>query len=202
MVHAIHPTPTPTMQDYRKENDLVGAYKRYQSATKSWQGRWWKVVEDIFNACTAWAKYFILDPIKRELKKLGRGRIPNPATLVNHNLIFNVPAEGCGAYIVQHFNKKGKHLWIKCGKADDAIRRLNQHFAVDYANEADSGVVLGWYPCKNEDHALAMEDVIRNHFKQKGYAIKGKDRFPTLYEVTEEDFAELNRKAEILAMIF
>lgn len=35
MTHAIHPTPTYTMQDYREGNDLVGAYKRYQSATKS-----------------------------------------------------------------------------------------------------------------------------------------------------------------------
>lgn len=160
------------------------------------------MVEDIFNACTAWAKYFILDPIKRELKKLGRGRIPNPATLINHHLAFNVPAEGCGAYLVQHFDKKEKHLWIKCGKADDAIRRLNQHFTVDYAGQAQSGAVLGWFPCKNEDHALAMEDVIRAYFKKKGFAILGKDRFPDLHEITAEDVAELNRKAEILATLF
>lgn len=195
-------TSNYTMNDYRSNNDLVGAYKRFQSASATWQGRWWKVVEDIFNACSAWANYFVIDPIKRTLKKLTRGRTPNPATLLNHNLIFNVKAEGCGAYIVQHFDKKGKHLWIKCGKADNALRRLNQHFTVDYPDQADSGIVWGWFACKNSNHAYAMESVIRDHFERKGLTLLGNDRFPKLTEITEKDFAELNAKAEMLEKIF
>lgn len=195
-------TTTMSMNDYKKKNDLMGAYARYRCAGNNWKGRWWNCVEEIYNNCVAWAKYFIIDPIKRTLTKIGRGRVPNPDTLMNTRLTYEVDAEGCGAYLVHHFAKRNKHLWIKCGKADDAKKRLAQHFTNDYNGEAESGIVIGWYPCKNEDHALAMEDVIRNHFKQKGHAIKGKDRFPTLHEVTEEDFAELNRKAEILATLF
>ena len=196
-------TNTMTMNDYIKTNDLPGAYDRYQNTTGAWKARWWKVIETIYTTCQKWAKYYAIDPIKRVLKRLTRGRLPDPSTLtVENQLTYNVHAEGTGAYIVQHFDNKGKSLWIKCGKADDAKRRLEQHFTKDYYKVAFTGVVIGWFPCKNANHALTAENIIRDHFEKKGLRRLGNDRFPTLSEVTAEDFVEIERKLKIVEEIF
>lgn len=192
------------MDYYINHGDLPGAYARFQATSKSWKSRWWKVVENIFNKVSGWAKYFAIDPISRVLRRITRGRLPSVAVVVKggDRLTFNVPVEGCGAYIVQHFDEADHHLWIKCGKADDGVNRLNQHFKADYCGQAERGVVLGWYSCKNANHALTVENIIRDHFEKKGFALLGKDRFPELHEVTAEDFAELERKIKIVEEIF
>lgn len=178
-----------TKDEYLAQNDLLGAYQRFEGTNNRWKTYWWKAVEEIFYKSAKWAKYFLLDPVKRLLKRISR-------------LVYKVEAEGCGAYIVEHFDSNGKRLWIKCGKADDAKKRLEQHFKVDYKGKAESGTVLGWFPCKNSNHALSMENVIRDHFEAKGFALFGKDRFPTLSELTAEDVHILSKKAEILATLF
>ena len=197
-------TATHPMDYYINKGDLPGAYDRFQNTSASWKSRWWKVVEKIFEKVKGWAKYFSIDNAKRVLKRITRGRLPSVENVVKgaNRLVFNVPAEGCGAYIVQHFDKMDKHLWIKCGKADDAIDRLTQHFKNDYYGKAERGVVLGWYSCKNANHALTVENIIRDHFEKKGFALLGHDRFPELHEVTAEDFAELERKIKIVEEIF
>ena len=189
-----------TRDEYLAQNDLLGAYQRFEDTNKTWKTYWWEAVEEIFHKSAEWAKYFLLDPVKRLLKRITRGRLP--AFNAKSHLTYKVEAEGCGAYIVEHFDSNGKRLWIKCGKADDAKKRLEQHFKVDYKGEAESGTVLGWFPCKNANHALSMENVIRDYFETKGFALFGKDRFPTLSELTAEDVQILSQKAEILATLF
>lgn len=197
---------TMTMAGYINKGDLEGAYERYQETNKTWKSRWWEVVEKIYNSAEKWAQEYIIDSVARTLTKIvkkisKRGR-PRKFFLENV-MTFNCEAEGCGAYIVQHFDSKGESMWIKPGKADDAKRRMAEHFQKDYRNtDIATGTCLGWFPCKNEDHALAMEDVIRAHFKSKGHKVSGNDKFPTLREVTEEDFAILKRKSETLATLF
>ena len=189
-----------TMREYELESDLLGAYERFEHTTNRWKSRWWALIETIYSKSTFWTKHYILDPIKRVLKRITKGRLPKHRT--ENRLIYKVEADGTGAYIVQHFDNKKKSLWIKCGKADNAKKRLEQHFNVDYSGEVKSGIVLGWFPCKNSNHALAMEDIIRDYFQTKGFSLKGKDRFTDLFEVTENDFKILNAKAEILATLF
>lgn len=190
---------TMTMNDYKESADLLGAYERFEKTTKQWKSRWWAVVEEIYTKSAFWMKHFILDPIAHTIKRITRGRLPRQNE--EKRLTYKCEAEGTGAYIVQHFDENGKHLWIKCGKADDVKKRLAQHFDSDYKGVAKSGVVLGWFPCKNSNHALAMEDVIRDYFESKAQ-VMGHDRFPGLTELTENDFVILNKKAEMLAQIF
>lgn len=191
-----------TMAGYIRKNDLEGAYERYQNTSNTWKNRWWEVVEEIFNSSTKWAKEYILDPIKRELTKIvkkvaKRGR---PRTFfLEEVMTFNCEAEGCGAYIVQHFDSNGKAMWIKPGKAEDAKRRMAEHFQKDYRKtDIAKGVCLAWYPCKNKNHALTVENIIRDHFEEKGFTLFGQDRFTDLAEVTAEDFAEINRRVAIV----
>jgi hypothetical protein len=47
-----------------------------------------------------------------------------------------------------------------------------------------------------------VENIIRDHFEKKGFSLLGNDRFPKLREITEEDFAELERKIKIVEEIF
>lgn len=191
---------TMTMEDYKISGDLLGAYERFEHTSPRWKGSWWKVVEEIHANHAFWLKHFIIDPVKRIIKRITRGRLPN--FCVENRLTYKVKAEGCGAYVVQHFNQAKHSIWIKCGKADDAKARLEQHFNSDYKGEAYTGTVLAWFPCVNSNHALSMENVIRDHFERKGYPLKGKDRFPTLTEITPEDLEQLTAKHIELSKLF
>ena len=189
-----------TMEDYKATGDLLGAYKRFEETSISWKKRWWAVVEEIHSKHAFWLKHFIIDPINRVLKRITKGRLPKYS--VESRLAYNVKAEGCGAYIVQHFDASKHSLWIKCGKANDAKTRLDQHFKVDYKGVAMTGTVLAWFPCTNSNHALCMENLIRDYYEKKGYTLLGNDRFTNLVEVTEEDLRILELKASELAKLF
>ena len=52
-------------------NDLNGAYQKYQTANARWRNHWWETVVTIFQQSKKWAKEFILDPVKRELRRIG-----------------------------------------------------------------------------------------------------------------------------------
>ena len=114
---------------------------------------------------------------------------------------FRCEAQGCGAYIVQHFDYNDKPMWTKVGKADNVDKRLSQHLKQDYAGEAKRAVCIAFYPAVDADHALSIENVLRRYFR-KNHKLLGKDRFPTLEEVTAADFEYLNQKIEKLAEVF
>lgn len=187
-----------TMTEYKANNDLLGAYERYQTAGNTWKSRWWAVVEEIYYSCEEWAKRYVIDPIKHIIKRVYKSR----KNFLAENMRFECEAEGCGAYVVQHFNAKGELLWTKCGKADDAKARLLQHFTVDYRDEVVSGVCLKWYPCKNSNHALTVENIIRDHFEKKGCELLGNDRFAGLEVITVEDWAAIQKNVDIVEQIF
>lgn len=190
-----------TMEMYKKNDDLLGAYAKFQTTSKTWASRWWKCVEEIYANSKKWCHYYIIDPIKRTIRQISRGRARK--FFLEDVLDFNnITPTGCGAYIVSHADKFGKHLWTKCGKADDGTARLAQHFTKDYYNIASTGKLIAWYPCKNANHALTVENIIRDHFEKKGLMLLGNDRFPELVEITTEDYAELERKIKIVEEIF
>lgn len=177
-------------QEYINRNDLEGAYKRYDTARANWKEHWWSVVVEIWNKCKDWAKKFALDLENHKLVKLvKRGR---PAKVAN--IEYACEAEGCGAYIVQHFDSKGRILWTKVGKADNVRKRLAEHLKSDYKGEAFSAICLHFFPAKNKNHALSVENVLRDHFEAKGCRLLGNDRFPTVHEVTAEDLKAISER--------
>lgn len=187
--------------DYVLSNDLMGAYERFQSTSNRWKEHWWKTVEEIFQQSAKWAQKYILDPIKHTLtaiKKRGR-----PATYqISDVLEMECDVSGCGAYFVEHYDGT-KMLWGKCGKANDGEKRLLQHFTKDYKGIIDYGVVKLWYPCVNPDHALTMENVMRDYFHRvKSLTLFGNDRFTDYAGITAEDVAYLDEKYKITKKLF
>ncbi|MBQ8792962.1 MAG: hypothetical protein IJZ62_05120 [Clostridia bacterium] len=187
-----------TMVEYKQNNDLMGAYARYQSAGATWKSRWWAVVEEIYYSCEEWAKRYVIDPIKHIIKRVYKSR----KNFLADNMIFDCEVEGCGAYVVQHFDENDNLLWTKCGKADDGKKRLLQHFTQDYKDIAAFGICLKWYPCKNANHALTVENLIRDHFEKKGCELLGNDRFGGLEIITAEDWAAIQRNVDIVEQCF
>ena len=57
----------PTCTWYINNNDLEGAYERFQITYRNWKDHWWKTVETIYKASAEWAKKYILDPVTRTL---------------------------------------------------------------------------------------------------------------------------------------
>lgn len=192
-----------TMKSYIENDDLLGAYNRYQSTNNTWKNRWWETVESIYYSSIEWASKFIIDPVKRILTQIKQVLTPKKKkgrpSIIDKVMTFNVPAEGCGAYVVQHFNSKGESMWIKPGKADDARKRMAEHFRKDYKDtDIATGVCLAWFPCKNKNHALSVENILRDHFESKGFQLLGQDRFPDLQKITEEDWNEINRRINFI----
>lgn len=187
-----------TMTEYKANNDLLGAYERYQATNGAWKTRWWGVVEEIYYSCEEWAKQYVIDPIKRTLKKIRNSY----KGLLENVMTYECEAEGCGAYVVQHFDANGKLLWTKCGKADDAKKRFLQHFTSDYNGVAAAGTCVAWYPCKNSNHALTVENIIRDHFEKRGYNLLGNDRFTDLVEIKKVDWLTIRVKAAIANLLF
>ena len=186
-------------QKYIDSNDLEGAYKRFTSTNITWKNHWWSVVEKIWNSCKDWAKDFVLDPIKRILSR--RETIKSKGRKTDAQVAYLCEAHGMGAYIVKHYDAENHLLWTKVGKADDVNKRLRQHLKQDYKGVAVFAQCVAFFPCKNSDHALSMENVLRHHFNTR-FGLLGHDRFPELQEITSDDLEALNQKAEILATIF
>lgn len=185
-------------QKYITNNDLLGAYRRFETAYKNWKDHWWSVVKEIWERCSNWAREWILDPITRTLMpQTIRHRGRKSSAMVG----YRCEAQGMGAYIVQHFDDKDTRLWTKVGKADDVQKRLIQHLTKDYKKIATRAECIAFYPAKNSDHALSIENVLRNFFNQK-YPLLGNDRFPTLENIPEEDFRLIAEKLKILETIF
>ena len=186
-------------QKYIDKNDLEGAYKRFSSTYANWKNHWWAVVEEIWNACKDWAKQFVLDPIKRVLRK--KEKIQCRGRKSDAQVMYECEAHGTGAYIVKHYDAENHQLWTKVGKADDVEKRLVQHLKRDYKGKAVFACCVAFFPCKSADHALSMENLLRAHFS-KMHALDGNDKFPTLVDVTAEDLATLDEKAKVLATLF
>lgn len=186
-----------SMESYITDNDLEGAYERYKSTSKRWEKSWWATIETIYNNCKEWAKQYILNPIEKTLKKIKNSRIS-----IDSNIQYLCNAEGCGAYIVQHYTSSGISQWIKCGKANNVKSRLKEHFSEKPYKDTVRGVCLAFYPCLNSEHAEASESVIRRYFIEKGYALQRQDRFPTLTDISEEDYIEIGKRIDNLKMSF
>lgn len=187
------------MKTYITNNDLTGAYKRFQNAKGRWKDQWWNTVETIFYGSAEWATKFILDPVARILQRIKQGFDLSGKI---EGLTENV--QGTGAYIVQHFDKDGNPLWIKVGEAQSARQRLYGHLkSGEYAkHKIDRAKVLAWYPCKSVNHALSVENLLRDHFQNKGYKLMGHDRFPGLEKLTKHDLKTLQTKIDMMETLF
>lgn len=186
-------------QKYIDKNDLEGAYNRYATAYRNWKEHWWSVVEEIWKTCTEWAKKFILDPVAKVLQKREEAKCRGRKS--DAQIMYECEARGMGAYIVKHYDSENNLLWTKVGKADNVVKRLREHLKKDYKGVAVFAKCVGFYSAKNSDHALSIENVLRNHFN-KNHALLGHDRFPTLEEVTAEDLTVLDEKMKVLATLF
>jgi hypothetical protein len=78
---------------------------------------------------------------------------------------------------------------------------LTQHLNKDYKGTAVRAECIAFYPAKNSNHALSIENVLRDFFNRK-HALLGNDRFPTLEAIAPEEFDAIEKKLEILATIF
>ena len=187
--------------DYVKENDLMGAYGKYQMANARWKNHWWETVEKIYNSGREWAKQYILDPINRTLTKIGKAikeRLKNNVYIEDETQ----GVKGCGAYLVFHYLDNGLQ-WMKVGKTDKGMSRMYDHFKKDYKDQIDGAIIKLWYPCDNSDIALSMENVMRDYFhNKKNFELKKQDRFPDCDEITEDDVNYLNGKYQLLKQLF
>lgn len=52
-------------------NDLESAYQKFLTTSTNWKNHWWETVTTIFNQSKGWAKKYILDSVKRELRRIG-----------------------------------------------------------------------------------------------------------------------------------
>lgn len=180
-----------TAKEYIANNDLLGAYERFENTSIRWYHHWWETVVIIYKGDTKWKIQYSLDLIEQKLTKDDKYRVTNYASIQVEckNEITN-----CGAYFVTHY-LNGKVVWSKCGMTTRGLSRIDEQQRKDYRWLVDNTIVRLWFPCEFVEQAKTMEDVMRRYFRDiKRYNYLATDRFPEEDVVTKEDIDFLSRK--------
>lgn len=176
-------------------NDIESAIYRYENTTMRYKDYWWDIVNNIFNRVREYAEYYIIDPIKKTIKKIKEFA----ETLIDE---LNKKYEFV-AYVLELKNVKRKNSpssrYLKVGETGDIETRKEQ-LKQSYKCDVEVKKV---YKFDNEDTALSMENYMRLYFKRKnkGADFVPKDRFKE-QKLTAEDIIAFNKKADEIALLF
>jgi len=109
-----------SLKEYIAQNDLEGAYLRYQNANAKWREHWWSGVVEIFNSCKEFASQFILDlenkvlrPIIEKVKNVKSKIINRDVPIIEKGDFSNCHGEQ--VYFFKFFNEADEILWTKIG---------------------------------------------------------------------------------------
>jgi hypothetical protein len=193
-------------QYYIDNNDLEGAKTRLETTTGRWKGYWFEVCEEIFNSCTEWAKYYILDPIAKTIQKLFSickiaPKVRNKEKIMYSEdcIIENNERDIQKCYLIEFLDKDDKSIASKVGTT---IRKIQERIYEELKSEtyikmgAVRCIIHRVYDC-GKIPAEGLESYFRAmYIKKYPDSFHKNDRFIA----TKFDFAEADRiKAEYLA---
>ena len=107
--------------DYVNSNDIEGIYERFMNAPANWKNHWWEGVVQIFNSCKEFAKQFILDPIKRTLRKISAAVASVGISIQEKEDFSKCSGEQC--YLFKFYDSNGEILFSKIGTTTRNCRK-------------------------------------------------------------------------------
>ena len=178
----------PTSSFYISNNDFEGARERFATSNARWKQHWFDTCSEIVKNCKTWLDKYILDPVNLTITEIVK---KTKAAIKKHAGTSNV-------YLIKMFDIDNKYVFLKGGKADDVSKRLrdlsNQEYKRDNVRILRVEIVKTW-ELPNSHLAESFEQALHAYLC-KFYDNNPNDRYyPT--ELTEEQFAELDRRYEI-----
>ena len=180
----------PSARSYISSNNITGAYERFLSAYSNWKDHWWETVETIYKNSAEWAKKYILDPIKRTLTAIGeRVRIRN----------IKAHSGASYVYLIKMFDDNNQYVFLKGGKADDIRKRLSNLSRQEYKRDdvqISRVEIINTWELPNSHLAECFEQALHDYLCRFFEHIPNDRYYP--HELTTEQFAELDRRHEIV----
>lgn len=134
-----------TMAQIARDKDFEQAKERYEACTSNrWKSEWWKIITDIWATTTKWAKEYIIDPIKKEIISITKGK--------RHNY----------CYWIRLLDAEGNMVFNKIGTSRDPIKRWAQIMREKYCrwNKITQFEVVRVWDCGDEA-AEGLESYLR-----------------------------------------
>lgn len=175
-----------TSTDYIREQDFEGAKERFDKANRRWKSHWFEVCREIAEVCKKWAKKYVFDPINLTIEKVKR------ATKGRH--------EGKSYVYLIEMYANGIFRFLKGGKANDVNARMSQLCGYEYKREGvvvDDVKILRTWELADSHLAESFEQALHSYLSKKFRNIPN-DRYDPV-TLTEDDFAELNRRHAVIS---
>lgn len=164
--------------DYVNSNDIEGIYERFMNAPANWKNHWWEGVVQIFNSCKEFAKQFILDPIKRTLRKISAAVASIGVSIQEKEDFSKCSGEQC--YLFKFYDSNGEILFSKIGTTTRNCRkRIKEEIAYYRKRGLDvAETLIEDVFCCGDTPAEAYESFMRAKFiKQFPNTWHRNDRF-------------------------
>lgn len=111
----------PSKESYVENNDFEGAVERLNSTSPRWKKDWFAVCEIIYENCAEWAKFYVLIPLEKTVRKLLNVKDAMPKVRKT-NVDFNVDCSTTGleeraqkCYLIEFFNENDESVASKVG---------------------------------------------------------------------------------------
>lgn len=178
----------PTRIDYIRENDFEGAKERFESANNRWKQHWFDVCVEIAERAKGWLMKYVLDPIALTIEKV--------KSVVKKSKESHV-------YLIKMFDENNDYVFLKAGKADILENRFKQLIGKRYSgnNTLITGIeVIKTWTLPTNHLAEAFEQLIHAYLSKLFYNYPN-DRYDPV-ELTDEHFAEIERRYELMPTFF
>lgn len=110
-------------------NDLNYAYAKYKKANNRWREHWWDAVVTIFQKSKKWTEKYILDPVKKELLKIGE-KVADVCETVTSELRYHVSgvsinfAPSVESFDIPKTEKIYLFKFFECGKTEPLFTKI------------------------------------------------------------------------------
>ena len=178
---------------YINENDFEGAKARFEQSTARWKQHWFDTCMEIFENCAEWGKKYILDPVNRTITAvIEKAKKTISRVIKKHDGTSNV-------YLIKMFDTDGDYVFLKGGKADDITKRLRDLSRQEYKRDnvqIDRVEIIKTWELPNSHLAESFEQALHAYLCNFFDNIPNDRYYPQ--ELTAEQFAELDRRHEII----
>ena len=178
---------TRSAKDYIKENDFEGAKERFEKSERRWRKHWYNTCLEIARKVRFWLRKYVFDPIALTIRELTEAdQVDEPCT-----------------YLIRMYDEDGEYTYLKAGKAkilEDRLQTLRgKHYKRENIKIGEVEVIKTW-KLPTEHLAEAFEQVV-HHYLSTIYNNIPNDRYDPV-ELTEEQFAEIDRRYEMMTAFF
>lgn len=171
---------------YIRNNDLEGAKARLEASDGRWRPHWYEACEKIFNSCKEWAKFYVLDPINKTVRKILEGKTLFPKlrktdiSASEDCIIENNEKNVQKCYLIEFFDENDESICSKVGTTTRTIQeRVREELRSDTYKKmgAVRCIIHRVYDC-GKIPAEGLESLFRaNYIRKYPNSFHKNDRF-------------------------